>query len=82
MMFWNSSTGEVQSITGSKTFVINHPTKKGKYLVHACLEGPEAGVYYRGSAKITEGDSIKVQIPEYTKAFERTMVKELGKLLP
>jgi hypothetical protein len=32
----------------SKTFIIDHPIKKDKYLVHACVEGPETGVYYRG----------------------------------
>ncbi len=36
----------------TKTFVIEHPLYINKYLVHACLEGPEAGVYYRGSGKI------------------------------
>ena len=53
----------------SKTFVIDHPKIKSKYLVHACLEGPETGVYYRGSAKIVEGDFVKVKIPEYTKKW-------------
>jgi hypothetical protein len=33
-----------------KTFVIQHPECGDKYLVHACLEGPEAGVYYRGES--------------------------------
>jgi predicted nucleic-acid-binding Zn-ribbon protein len=50
---WNPSTKEIQasSNTGSatnKSFVIDHPTDHNKYLVHVCLEGPEAGVYYRG----------------------------------
>lgn len=31
-----------------KNFVIDHPTKQGKKLVHTCLEGPENGVYVRG----------------------------------
>ena len=31
-----------------KNFVIPHPTKEGKQLVHTCLEGPENGVYVRG----------------------------------
>ena len=29
----------------SKSFIIDHPTDPSKYLVHVCLEGPEAGVY-------------------------------------
>jgi hypothetical protein len=32
----------------SKSFVINHPTKPGKKLLHGSLEGPEHGVYVRG----------------------------------
>jgi hypothetical protein len=54
---------------GPKTFVIDHPTNKDKYLVHACLEGPEAGVYYRGIGEITNGTSVLVQLPEYVGAF-------------
>jgi hypothetical protein len=65
----------------TKTFVINHPTKRNKYLVHACLEGPESGVYYRGSAKIKENDSVKVFLPDYTsKWFDYTVnVTPIGK---
>jgi hypothetical protein len=37
---------------GPKTFIIEHPIDTSKYLIHACLEGPEAGVYYRGKATI------------------------------
>jgi hypothetical protein len=66
MMFWNSVNGEVQSITTSKTFVIDHPTKEDKYLVHACLEGPEGGVYYRGEGNIIEGiDTAIIKLPDY-----------------
>ena len=49
----------------SKTFVIDHPVESEKYLVHACLEGPEAGVYYRGEAKIENNHSTTVFLPEY-----------------
>jgi hypothetical protein len=52
----------------SKTFVIDHPINKNKYLVHGCLEGPEAGVYYRGKSEIIK-ESTTIQLPEYTKAF-------------
>ena len=31
-----------------KPFDIEHPSKKGWRLRYACIEGPEAGVYYRG----------------------------------
>ena len=66
MMFWNSGTGEVQSITTSKTFVIDHPIKLENYLVHACLEGPEAGVYYRGKDEIPIGlNQLTITLPSY-----------------
>ena len=64
-MFYNTTTGEIRYST-NKTFVIDHPTQKDKYLVHACLEGPEAGVYYRGSGSIN-GKSIIINLPDYVK---------------
>ena len=50
--------------TPGKTFVVDHPIDPKKYLVHACLEGPEAGIYYRGEAEIIK-QSIDVSLPEY-----------------
>lgn len=44
----------------TKSFLIDHPTKKGKKLVHGSLEGPENGVYVRGKVK---GDVI--ELPDY-----------------
>lgn len=44
-----------------KNFIIEHPTKENKKLVHSCLEGPENAVYVRG--RITNSDEIK--LPEY-----------------
>ena len=46
-----------------KDFDIIHPTKKGWRLRHVCLEGPEAGVYFRGKLK---NDKI-IPLPEYWK---------------
>ena len=45
----------------TKSFVINHPTKKGMKLRYGSLEGPENGVYIRG--KLT--DSNTIVLPEY-----------------
>ena len=54
----------------NKTFVIQHPLEQDKYLVHACLEGPEAGVYYRGKSSIEDGEtSVQVQLPDYVEAL-------------
>lgn len=49
-----------------KSFVIDHPKDpENKYLVHGCLEGPESGVYYRGTAKVTNNHSTIVSLPDY-----------------
>ena len=47
-----------------KPFDLEHPTKgKGHRLRHACIEGPEVAVYYRGRLK----DSNKIMLPYYWK---------------
>ena len=63
---YNISTSEI-FYNSSKTFVINHPDDTDKYLVHACLEGPESGVYYRGKNEITNNEYVKVELPLYVK---------------
>ncbi len=69
VLLYDTTTKEIRYDT-SKTFVIDHPTNPSKYLVHACLEGPEAGVYYRGRATIAEGSSyVTIRLPEYVAAF-------------
>ena len=49
------------TLTSRKAFDIPHPTKKGHRLRHICLEGPEAGVYYRG--RLT--NDTMINLPEY-----------------
>lgn len=60
-----------------KTFIIDHPINKSKFLVHGTLEGPEAGVYYRGSAKLNNG-KVAIKLPTYFEALtcktERTII--------
>jgi hypothetical protein len=63
-MYYNNFTNEVLYAT-SKTFVIDHPVEQDKYLVHACMEGPEAGVYYRGTSEIKNGTKVVVKLPDY-----------------
>lgn len=63
---YNTITNEITY--SSKTFVIQHPSKQDNYLVHACLEGPESGVYYRGTAIIL-GRFVEIELPEYVMAF-------------
>ena len=57
-------SGNVTANTGTftvKPFNIPHPTKEGMRLVHACLEGPENGVYFRGKLK----DKNVIELPDY-----------------
>jgi hypothetical protein len=55
------ANGNLRATT--KSFDIPHPTKEGLRLVYGVLEGPEHGVYHRGTV---EGKgNIKVQLPEY-----------------
>ena len=58
-----------------KDFDIIHPTKEGWRLRHVCLEGPEAGVYYRGRLK---GSNI-IELPSYWKGLvdENTITVQL-----
>jgi hypothetical protein len=51
--------------TGSKTFIIDHPINANKHLVHVCLEGPEAGVYYRGKGEIKNEKWAEIELPKY-----------------
>ena len=64
-----SCTGPTGPVGDGKTFIIDHPLNPFKYLVHACLEGPEVGVYYRGKATIENDKSVVVQMPHYVSPF-------------
>ncbi len=76
-LVYNPTTFEV-GYNGTKTFVIDHPTDSSKYLVHACLEGPEAGVYYRGQAEVPMGaDSVAVSLPEYAKYISKVFTVQI-----
>jgi len=51
-------------VTGQKNFVTKHPNDKNKEIVYVCLEGGEAGTYYRGNAKLENGRAT-VNLPEH-----------------
>ena len=61
---YNKDTGEI-AYDEDKTFIIEHPYERNRYLVHACLEGPEAGVYYRGKGEIINNNSVIIMLPNY-----------------
>jgi hypothetical protein len=65
-----------------KSFVIDHPTDEDKYLVHACLEGPEAGVYYRGEGKIVDNLSTTIDLPDYVKHLATEFTVQLTRIYP
>jgi hypothetical protein len=49
-----------------KNFTIQHPVYPGKYLVHACLEGATADVYYRGKGEIPIArEFVNIKLPDY-----------------
>jgi hypothetical protein len=55
------TAGNLRATT--KSFDIPHPTKEGMRLVYGVLEGPEHGVYHRGTV---EGKGlVQVNLPEY-----------------
>jgi hypothetical protein len=74
----------------TKSFVIPHPTKKGKKLRYGSLEGPENGVYIRGKTteriiklpaywtKLVDSESITVNltpIGEYQQLYVEKIEK-------
>jgi hypothetical protein len=70
IFFFDTSDNKIK-YSSNKTFVIDHPIRDDKYLVHACLEGPEAGVYYRGQSKIEECGHVDIYLPEYVSHIAR-----------
>jgi hypothetical protein len=69
VMVYNTTSKEVTYNT-TKTFIIDHPVDSNRYLVHACLEGPEVGVYYRGKGIVPENaTSTVIKLPAYVSTF-------------
>jgi hypothetical protein len=74
----------------TKSFVISHPTKKGKKLRYGSLEGPENGVYFRGKiteriiklpaywTKLVDENSITVQLTPIDK-YQQLYVEKIEK---
>jgi hypothetical protein len=51
-------------VRGKKSFVQAHPTDSTKEIVYVSLEGPEAGTYIRGTAKLVNGEAV-LNLPEH-----------------
>ncbi|MEU0153567.1 hypothetical protein [Micromonospora fulviviridis] len=70
----NAATGVIKG--KSKQFAIDHPldppdATQRRQLIHAALEGPENGVYYRGEGRLENGTAT-VELPAYFEALTRT----------
>lgn len=73
----NGSTGAVTvsgnfTVTGTKNFAMEDPSDPSKAIYYAALEGPEAGTYTRGTAKMVKGEAV-IELPGY---FSRITEKE------
>ncbi|MGW4153245.1 hypothetical protein ACWEDF_08855 [Micromonospora chersina] len=69
----NAATGVIKG--KSKQFAIDHPldgpdAARRRQLIHAALEGPENGVYYRGEGRLENGTAT-VELPAYFEALTR-----------
>lgn len=73
MFYWSGGTLNIGvHSTGAfvKTFVIDHPTKPDRYLVHGATESPHAGIEYWGTVIVEDGHA-EVQLPDYFEALAR-----------
>jgi len=60
--------GNGRIIADIKNFVVDHPNQPGKKIVYAALEGPEAAMYFRGVARLTDGRAT-IELPEHFAAL-------------
>lgn len=74
---WYDSGSNIFYYATAKSFIINHPIHEDKYLVHACLEGPEAGVYYRGTGEILDNISVDISLPYYVQALASDLTVQI-----
>ncbi|MCW3816730.1 hypothetical protein ONA91_19985 [Micromonospora sp. DR5-3] len=69
----NAGSGVIKG--KSKQFAIDHPldppdATQRRQLIHAAIEGPENGVYYRGEGRLSGGVAT-VELPAYFEALTR-----------
>jgi hypothetical protein len=58
------------TVSGVKNFAVVDPTDSKQALYYTALEGPEAGTYFRGSAKTVNGEVVIVLPDYFTKLTE------------
>jgi len=62
--------GGITVTNGSKSFVEPHPTDPTKEIRYVCLEGPESGTYFRGTAHIVNGLAT-IDVPDHFRMASR-----------
>lgn len=59
--------GDTLAMFGTKNFCIPHPNDPTKEIWYSCVEGPEAGIYARGTASLVNGRAV-ILLPEHFRA--------------
>jgi hypothetical protein len=62
MAFDNNGNSVV--IADVKNFSVPHPTQPDTDIVYACIEGPEAAVYVRGTGHLVNGEAV-ISLPDH-----------------
>ncbi len=57
------------TVSGTKNFVMDHPTKPGYILKHASTESPHNGVEYWGTITLDNNGEAVVALPDYFEAL-------------
>jgi hypothetical protein len=65
----DGATGVITKV-GLNGFLIAHPKNAQQEILYASLEGPEAGIYTRGTARLQNGRAV-VRLPEHFAAVAR-----------
>jgi hypothetical protein len=65
----DDGTGEVTvqndfTVVGTKNFAMVDPADSSRWIYYSALEGPEAGTYFRGTARIVGGRAV-IELPEH-----------------
>lgn len=63
-----NSSGNAYLFGNLKNFVVEHPDHPDKRIVYASQEGPEAGMYARGTVELVDGYAV-VELPEHFTAL-------------
>ncbi|MGH7496082.1 MAG: beta strand repeat-containing protein [bacterium] len=64
----NGTNGEIRAraftVITALSLLVEHPLDPNKEIYYGSLEGPEAGVYARGTAQLVNGET-RIQLPEH-----------------